>query len=209
VWRAGECSAGDGPRRHRAGGLGADAPAGAARTHGVLLLLALLWPMNATAQAPSGVEYYHLDALGSVRAVTDANGQVVRRHDYKPFGEEVTVTFPNPDRQLFTGQERDPETGLDYFGARYYRPKTGRFTTVDPVYTWEDNLVDPQRWNRYAYARGNPLSFVDPDGRIWVWAYGLSQASMSFIAKAIALAIVNPEARARYRLTYRRSQAGP
>ena len=48
----------------------------------------------------------------------------------------------------FTGKERDAETGLDYFGARYYGSKIGRFTTVDPVYTWQENLVDPQRWNR-------------------------------------------------------------
>ena len=41
----------------------------------------------------------------------------------------------------------------------------GRFTTVDPVYTWQENLEDPQRWNRYAYVRNNPLRYVDPDGR--------------------------------------------
>jgi len=67
----------------------------------------------------------------------------------------------------FTGKERDTETGLDYFGARYYRANVGRFTTVDPVYTWQENLVDPQRWNRYAYARNNPLKYVDPNGK-WI-----------------------------------------
>jgi len=100
-----------------------------------------------------------------VRAVTNASGQVVRRHDVTPFGEEVSPTVPNPDKQLFTGHERDAETSLDYFGARYYRAQVGRFTTVDPVYTWQENLVDPQRWNRYAYVRNNPLRWTDPDGR--------------------------------------------
>ena len=52
-----------------------------------------------------------------------------------------------------------------YFGARYYRAEIGRFTTIDPVYTWKENLADPQRWNRYGYVRNNPLRFVDPDGR--------------------------------------------
>ncbi len=47
-------------------------------------------------------------------------------------------------------------------GARYYRPRHGRFSQVDPVYA---GLFDPQQWNRYAYARSNPLTFVDPDGR--------------------------------------------
>jgi hypothetical protein len=87
----------------------------------LLTLLAIgAIPTLAAAQSIGEViEYYHLDALGSVRVVTDANGAVVRRHDFKPFGEEINVTFPNADRKLFTGQERDQGTKLDYFGARY------------------------------------------------------------------------------------------
>ncbi|MEO8680093.1 MAG: RHS repeat-associated core domain-containing protein, partial [Vicinamibacterales bacterium] len=50
-------------------------------------------------------------------------------------------------------------------GARYYRGVSGRFTTVDPVLDTDKALADPQRWNRYAYARNNPLAFIDPDGR--------------------------------------------
>lgn len=125
----------------------------------------------APAAAQAIVEYYHLDAIGSIRAVTDASGNVVERHDYLPFGEEWcgtaacgSVTPGQPRR--FTGKERDAETELDYFGARYYESHIGRFTTSDPVQTWQENLVDPQRWNRYAYARNNPLRFTDPDGRV-------------------------------------------
>jgi RHS repeat-associated protein len=74
----------------------------------------------------------------------------------------------------FAGKERDVETGfgsstwlpLDYFGARYYQQQLGRFLSVDPVFTWEENLIDPQRWNRYSYVRNNPLRYVDPDGRM-------------------------------------------
>jgi RHS repeat-associated protein len=127
-----------------------------------VLVLAALCPRGATAQA---VEYYHLDGLGSVRAVTDQGGAVIERHDYLPFGEEVSPPGGAQPRQ-FTGKERDAETGMDYFGARYYSGKRGRFTTVDPVYTWAENLTDPQRWNRYAYVRNNPLRYTDPDGRI-------------------------------------------
>ena len=120
-----------------------------------------LLPVSAGAQV---IEYYHLDAVGNVRAVTDQQGRVIERHDYLPFGEEWN---PQGGTQplRFTGKERDAETGLDYFGARYYGSSIGRFTTVDPVYTWRENLVDPQRWNRYAYVRNNPLRYVDPDGR--------------------------------------------
>jgi RHS repeat-associated protein len=132
-----------------------------------LLLAAVCAAPPARAQV---VEYYHLDALGSVRAVSNQAGVVVENHDYLPYGEEwcgsgvcTGVSAGQPRR--FTGKERDAETGLDYFGARYYGAKLGRFTTIDPVYTWQENLVDPQRWNRYAYVRGNPLRYVDPDGR--------------------------------------------
>ncbi|MCX6544155.1 MAG: hypothetical protein NTV05_07030 [Acidobacteria bacterium] len=90
---------------------------------------------------------------------------MVARHDFLPFGEEWNPPANAKEKKLFTGHERDAETGLDYFGARYYRPQVGRFTTIDPVYTWSENLTDPQRWNRYAYAKDNPLRFIDTDGR--------------------------------------------
>jgi RHS repeat-associated protein len=109
------------------------------------------------------LEYYQLDAVGNVRVVTDQAGNVIERHDYLPFGEEMNPGGNQTKR--FTGKERDVETGLDYFGARYYGSKIGRFTTTDPAYTIAENLVDPQRWNRYAYGRNNPFRFPDPDGR--------------------------------------------
>jgi RHS repeat-associated protein len=117
------------------------------------------------ADAQEVIEYYAQDALGSVRVVFDAAGQVTGRADYEPFGE--AFTWPGaPGGALpverFTGQERDPEASQDYFGARYYQPRPGRFSQGDPVYA---GLFDPQQWNRYAYARNNPLSFVDPDGK--------------------------------------------
>lgn len=114
------------------------------------------------------IEYYHTDALGSVRAVTkQVNGQwqVVARHDFIPFGEEVAPPPAPADKRLFTGKERDTETGLDYFQARYLRVAVGRFTTVDPIMAIERNLLDPQQWNRYTYVTNNPLRYVDPDGR--------------------------------------------
>jgi len=65
----------------------------------------------------------------------------------------------------FTGKERDAESGLDYFGARYYGSGLGRFTSPDPVGIMRQKLLDPQQWNAYAYVRGNPLRFVDPTGK--------------------------------------------
>src|SRR6185369_14464144 len=115
------------------------------------------------------VSYYHLDAIGSVRMITGPSQNEIARYDFLPFGEQP-VAGP-PSTLKFTGKERDTETqvgganALDYFGARYYQGQTGRFTSVDPVFTWAENLMDPQRWNRYAYVRNNPLRYVDPDGR--------------------------------------------
>ena len=128
-------------------------------------LVLMSWAGMARAQV---IEYAHMDALGSIRAVTDGTGRVLERHDYLPFGEEWNPAPPRPDNQplRFTGKERDGETGLDYFGARYYGSRIARFTTTDPVYTIADNLIDPQRWNRYSYGLNNPYRYVDPDGRV-------------------------------------------
>jgi RHS repeat-associated protein len=66
-----------------------------------------------------------------------------------------------------TGKERDAETGLDYFGARYFSSPQGRFTSVDPKLTgvpFPKHLIQPQSLNMYAYALNNPLKYVDPNG---------------------------------------------
>jgi len=100
-----------------------------------------LWAVLTCLASPATAqlaEYYHTDFVGSVRAVTDEQKRVIERHDYLPFGEECTTgpCASNPavgagqDRK-FTGKERDTETGLDYFGARYYGAPVGRFTSVD------------------------------------------------------------------------------
>ena len=77
----------------------------------------------------------------------------------------------------FTSKERDAETGLDYFGARYMSSAQGRFTSPDPLdwLSWQNGddddkerfqgfIGDPQSFNKYTYARNNPLKYVDPDG---------------------------------------------
>jgi RHS repeat-associated protein len=122
------------------------------------------------------MSYLTADHLGSTRLVTDASGSVKARHDYLPFGEEIETgiggrssvtgyTAVDSTRQRFTSKERDQESGLDYFGARYYSSAQGRFTGVDPISIKRDRLRDPQRLNLYVYVRNNPLAFYDPDGR--------------------------------------------
>ena len=110
----------------------------------VALLLLIVSGHPASAQTEV-VEYYGQDALGSIRIVFNASGAAVARADYEPFGETFTVpgmpgTSGLPAKQ-FTGQERDAEASLDYFGARFLEPRTGRFSQVDPVFA---GLFDPQ-----------------------------------------------------------------
>lgn len=67
----------------------------------------------------------------------------------------------------FTGKERDAETGMDYFGARYFSGAQGRFTSPDPLLS-SGRPDNPQSWNRYAYVLNNPLRYTDPSG-LYVW----------------------------------------
>ena len=114
-----------------------------------------------------GVRYLTVDHLGSTRMVTDQSGTVVKRMDYLPFGEEYpAVGYPSSTERTgvkFTGKERDAETGLDYFGARYMSAAQGRFTSPDRPFA-DQHPADPQSWNLYTYARNNPLRFIDPLG---------------------------------------------
>lgn len=136
-----------------------------ARLVRLFLVAASLLALVPSAWAQGDIRYYHTDAIGSVRLVTDASGAVVERYDYTPFGQDLPGNPSPPDPRGFAGKERDQATGLDYFGGRYYQSPAGRFTTVDPVLDVPSALSDPQGWNRYAYARNNPSRYADPDGR--------------------------------------------
>jgi RHS repeat-associated protein len=119
-----------------------------------------------------GVQWLVADQLGTPRMVFDDTGSLanVKRHDYLPFGEDLlagaratTPAYGVADdvRQKFTQQERDNETGLDYFISRYYSSTQGRFTGADSV---GGRVNNPQTLNRYAYVSNNPLKYIDPTG---------------------------------------------
>jgi RHS repeat-associated protein len=134
--------------------------------------------------------------------VTNEAGALVEEHDYDVFGQEVNAQ-PGTQPVRFSGKERDAETGWDYFGARYYGSKIGRFTTVDPHQNIEANLVNPQAWNRYSYVLNNPLRYTDPDGRCaepvtcsLVVGLALTWGDVAFFGSAAAAATIlaNPQA---------------
>src|SRR5262245_15187119 len=78
------------------------------------------------------VEYYVTDVIGSTRVVFAADGTVLGSGDYLPYGE--ALGSPTVAAEQFTGQPRDVETGMDYFHARNYQPRVGRFSTSDPAF---------------------------------------------------------------------------
>ncbi|WP_421568656.1 RHS repeat domain-containing protein [Stenotrophomonas sp. PD6] len=111
------------------------------------------------AQTTQTVLYVHTDALGSVVAKTDVNGNVVERYEYEPYGAAIGAGVQ--DGPAYTGHISDSATGLSYMQQRYYDPQLGVFLSVDPI-----NAGPTGRgFQRYGYAHGNPYRFTDPDGR--------------------------------------------
>lgn len=162
------------------------------------------------------------DQLGTARMQIDQTGALgaMKRHDYLPFGEELFVGMGGGSeiapvvaplrttgmgytagyggdavRQRFAGKERDVETGLDYFMARYLSSAQGRFTSPDEFTggptelfaevaahnpTFYADLFDPQSLNKYAYCLGNPFRYLDPDGHQNTQSDRLAQGSLDY-----------------------------
>jgi len=96
--------------------------------------------------------------------VTSATGAIEKSSVYYPFGCEIPITGASVvNTYKFTGKERDVESGLDDFGARFDSSNLGRFLTPDLVLR-STHSRNPQSWNRYSYTYNNPLILVDPTG---------------------------------------------
>lgn len=121
-------------------------------------------PSIAHAADQPKIRFYHYDHLGSTTMVTDEQGQVVYQAEYAPYGATVTPTGTAQPAHQFTGQRFDSSTGLYYFKARYYDPRTGRFLSPDPMI---QDPGDPQSLNAYSYVRNNPVNLVDPTGEFF------------------------------------------
>ena len=106
--------------------------------------------------------FYHPDHLGSSSFITNLDGEVVQHIEYVPFGEvfieERNSVWNTP--YLFNAKEFDEETGLYYYGARYYSSRMSMWIATDPLQ--EDNNAT----SSYTYTFNNPVKYTDPDGRI-------------------------------------------
>jgi RHS repeat-associated protein len=134
----------------------------------------------------SRINYYLQDHLGSSSVITDANGMLVEETAYYPSGfpRNQYEVGPSHDPYQFAQKERDAETGLSHFQARYLASQLSRFISVDPKYVNSDGLsgeserdflAQPQLHNLYSFAACNPLKYMDADGLEVVWADNLRQ----------------------------------
>jgi RHS repeat-associated protein len=129
----------------------------------------------ATYEGPAGTDtvgyHFHLtDWLGTQRMQTTAAGNQEEECYSYPFGDGLTCTGTDATEHHFTGKERDAESGLDYFGARYLSSDLGRFMTPDwagkPTAVPYALFGDPQSLNLYAYVGNNPNTGIDLDGHL-------------------------------------------
>ena len=125
-------------------------------------------PNNSSGGSGKNIEafvyYYHPDHLGSSSYITDANGEVSQHMEYFAFGETFLEEHSNTDRTpyLYNGKELDEETGLYYYGARYYDAKTSVWQSVDPLAEKYPNF------SPYTFVGGNPSNNLEVDGRFWI-----------------------------------------
>ena len=116
------------------------------------------------------VHYYFSDHLGTHSLVTDVNGTMPPQEesDFYPYGGEIPVSGSDPNHYKFTGKERDSESGLDNFGARYDASTLGRFMTPDwaakPTSVPYAKFGDPETLNLYSYVQNGPVNRADLDG---------------------------------------------
>lgn len=107
--------------------------------------------------------YFHFDAPGSTRILSDAGGHLAASFSYDAFGELTGSSGTEPSDLLFKGEWFEPEIGLTFLRARWYDPGVGRFVSHDPI---RGLLGEPLSLNPYLFANANPLVYSDPSGEL-------------------------------------------
>jgi RHS repeat-associated protein len=137
-------------------------------------------------------EYFHGDALGSVRQLTDQNGQLTLAKSYDPYGAITQSSGASHTDYGFTGESYGDSTQLIYLRARFYNPSDGRFQSRD---TWSGNVNRPMSMNRWMYVEGNPVNRIDPSGNMvpWCWPSTGERANLAekYVARKYSRNVIN------------------
>lgn len=115
-------------------------------------------------QANKNFSGWNANQGASITLTTGRAPLVLDNLDYQPFGEQIAGDTGTSHK--FTGKERDSESGLDNFGARYFGSSLGRFQTPDPIFMELHRVADPQSLNLYSYVRNNPITLTDESGML-------------------------------------------
>lgn len=136
---------------------------------------------------------HHHDHLGGTHVETDSTGAAVEYTLYTPFGATLldTKTGSYENDHKYTNKELDTDTGLYYYGARYYNATMGVFIAQDSLFVGlgtqgvndvQKLIRDPHRLDSYTYSRNNPINLYDPDGNSWLsWANNMVNTGYNFI----------------------------
>ena len=108
--------------------------------------------------------FYHSDRLGSTSYITDKDANIIQFDAYLPYGELLVDEHSSSEDMpyKFNGKELDEETGLYYYGARYMDPVTSLWYGIDPLTEKYASV------SGYVYCIGNPIKFIDPDGKKYI-----------------------------------------
>jgi RHS repeat-associated protein len=130
------------------------------------------------------VRFQYVDHRGTTALELDLGGLVISHEEYYPFGGTaylaVRADVEAPKRYRFTGKERDSESGLYFYGARYYAPGLGRWVSCDPIGTADGA-------NLYVYARNNPVNLTDPTGLV---SWGTIAVIAAVVVVSVAVTVV-------------------
>jgi RHS repeat-associated protein len=117
-----------------------------------------------TQHEAGGTVYYFIpDGHGSTRALSDSSGTTQNTFTYDAYGTLIASNAAPQTVYLYCGEQFDPDLGVYYLRARYYKPDTGRFWTMDTI---EGILADPPSLHKYHYCQGNPVTDSDPNGEM-------------------------------------------
>ena len=127
------------------------------------------------------VWYYLYDGHGSTRLLTNEAGRITDRYSYDAYGSLLEKEGDTENEFLYAGEQYNANTGLYYLRARYMKPSTGTFISMD---SYQGSIYDPVSLHKYLYANANPVMYTDPSGYVGVLVAGMGVMTSSEVQEA-------------------------